>query len=189
MLPEKISPMAHDTGAPVRSDDHRGSTRLLIGVLGVCGAVFLVFAAPETPGDIQVPRPPFTEGVFPCSQCHNPKDMKLNTTRRVLVDAHDDIELRHGQGRWCFDCHDPEKRDSLRLVGGKLIGFDVSYQLCGQCHGEKLRDWKLGIHGKRTGEWDGKKQYLLCVNCHNQHSPRFKPLKPLPAPASPEEIK
>jgi len=45
---------------------------------------------------------------------------------------------------------------------------------CGQCHGDKYRDWRAGIHGKRVGQWDGEKSYFLCVNCHNPHSPGFK---------------
>jgi hypothetical protein len=150
----------------------------------------LVFAESKIHKEIAVPSPPFSEGVFPCSECHNPDGMKLNTTPRVLADAHDEIELRHDEkNRWCLDCHDAQKRDSLRFASGKRIGFGVSYKLCGQFHGEKLRDWKAGVHGKRTGEWNGEKQYLLCVNCHNPHSPRFKPLKPMPAPLSQEEIK
>lgn len=134
--------------------------------------------------DIQVPPPPFTEGIFPCSQCH--ADIKTNPQPRKLVDAHDDIVLEHDQEhRWCLDCHNPDNRDVLRLASGKTISFAESYQLCGQCHGDKYRDWKVGVHGKRTGEWNGKKQYLLCVNCHNPHSPHFKSLTPLPPPNKP----
>jgi hypothetical protein len=134
--------------------------------------------------DIQVPRPPFSEGIFPCSECH--KDIKPNLTVRTLTDAHDDILLKHGRDRWCFDCHNPDNRDVLRLASGKLVDFSQSYLLCGQCHGDKFRDWRVGVHGKRTGEWSGRKQYLLCVNCHNPHSPHFKALKPLPPPNKPQ---
>lgn len=148
-------------------------------------------AGDEAPAgqNIQVPSPPFTEGIFPCTQCHDGKTVKLNTTRRKLVDMHDDIVLKHGPNRWCLDCHSAEHRDHLHLVDGELIDFSKSYLLCGQCHGDKLRDWKVGVHGKRTGHWNGEKQYLLCVHCHNPHSPHFKPLKPLPPPTPPSQIK
>ena len=63
--------------------------------------------------------------------------------------------------------------------------FEESYRLCGQCHGEKLRDWRAGVHGRRTGQWNGHKQYLLCAHCHNPHQPRFQPLAPEPAPRPP----
>lgn len=148
----------------------------------------------EAPGEIdprqiQVPPPPFTEGIFPCTQCHDGKTVKLNTTRRKLVDMHDDIVLKHGpENRWCLDCHSAEHRDQLHLVDGTLIDFSRSFLLCGQCHGDKYRDWKVGVHGKRTGHWNGEKQYLLCVHCHNPHSPHFKPLKPLPPPVKPADI-
>ena len=137
--------------------------------------------------DIQVPPPPFSEGIFPCSDCH--KDMPVNLQRRQLTEAHDDIVLKHGPAsRWCFDCHNPTDRDKLRLASGELIDFSHSYLLCAQCHGEKYRDWKAGVHGKRTGQWNGRKEYLLCVHCHNPHTPHFPPLKPLPPPVRPPEI-
>jgi|GEM_PF-4292866 len=55
-------------------------------------------------------------------------------------------------------------------------------------HGDKFRDWKVGIHGKRTGYWNGEKQYLLCAHCHNPHSPSFKAMKPMPPPVRPENL-
>jgi hypothetical protein len=144
---------------------------------------------PTAQEGLQVPRPPFSEGIFPCTSCHDGKSMKLNPKHRVLENMHGDIVLKHGpESRWCLDCHDPASRDHLRLASGERIDFTVSYQLCGQCHGDKYRDWRVGIHGKRTGQWNGTKQYLLCVHCHDPHSPRFKALKPMPPPRTPERI-
>ncbi|MGE5190486.1 MAG: hypothetical protein ACM3NF_10555 [Gemmatimonadota bacterium] len=134
-----------------------------------------------------VPPPPFSEGIFPCSQCH--ADMTPNPKRRKLTEEHTNIVLNHGPGRWCLDCHDLTNRDRLHLISGEKIRFDESYRLCGQCHGDKYRDWKVGVHGKRTGFWNGKKEYLLCAHCHNPHSPRFRPLQPLPPPVRPEHIR
>jgi len=134
-----------------------------------------------------VPPAPFSEGIFPCSDCH--ADMEPNPERRELVDMHEDIVLDHAEGqRWCLDCHNFNDRDTLRLVSGEVIPFTESYRLCGQCHGDKFRDWKVGIHGKRTGDWNGEKQYLLCAHCHNPHSPRFKSLQPMPPPIRPENL-
>jgi hypothetical protein len=146
--------------------------------------------APVTPkmaqvpaGRLEVPPPPFTEGIFPCSTCH--KELPVNRARRELF-AHTEIVLKHDEEhRWCLDCHDPANRDFLHLANGDRVPFDTSYMLCGQCHGEKLRDWKAGVHGRRTGYWNGEKQYLLCVHCHSPHQPRFKPLEPKPAPLRP----
>lgn len=134
-----------------------------------------------------VPPPPFSEDIFPCSDCH--ADMEPNPNRRELVDMHEDMVLDHAEGqRWCLDCHNLNDRDSLHLVSGEVIPFTESYRLCGQCHGDKLRDWKVGVHGKRTGYWNGEKQYLLCAHCHNPHSPSFKPLQPMPPPIRPENL-
>ncbi len=133
--------------------------------------------------EVEVPPPPMTEGIFPCSSCHDGKTVKPNPQRRILKDMHDDIVLKHGtEERWCLDCHNLLERDRLHLINGEKIAFTASYRLCGQCHGDKYRDWRAGIHGKRTGQWNGLKQYQLCVNCHNPHSPRFQPIAPLPPP-------
>ncbi len=135
---------------------------------------------------LEVPPPPFSEDIFPCSECHNGEDVVANPNRRELEDEHEDISLRHDEkNRWCLDCHDLKNRDKLHLASGELVDFNESYRLCGQCHGPKLRDWKAGIHGRRKGEWGGRKQYLLCAHCHNPHSPRFKPIKPKPPPVKP----
>ena len=136
--------------------------------------------------DFFVPPPPFSEGIFPCSECH--ADLEPDAERREL-DFHEEIVLKHAeQQRWCLDCHNPDNRDKLRLANGQLIFFEKSYLLCGQCHGTIFRDWKAGVHGRRVGYWNGKKQYRLCVHCHNPHDPKFKPLKPLPPPDRPEDV-
>ena len=144
----------------------------------------------DSVGDDQypVPLPPFSKDVFPCSRCHD-KPNDFNLTPRNLTIEHVDVKLNHGpREQWCYGCHSPSNRDTLRLAGGREVSFLKSYELCGQCHGEKLRDWRLGIHGRRAGCWNGKREYLLCVHCHNQHSPAFKALQPEPRPRRPDEI-
>jgi hypothetical protein len=134
-----------------------------------------------------VPAPPFSEGIFPCSECH--ASFPPNPERRELT-MHSDIVLHHDEEhRWCLDCHDPNDRDKLHLASGEQVPFTESYRLCGQCHGTQYRDWRSGIHGKRTGYWDGPKRYLLCVHCHSPHSPRFAPLQPLPPPIRPQLLR
>jgi hypothetical protein len=153
--------------------------------------VDLAAAAPAVaraagPLRVEAPPPPFSDGVFPCTDCHVEADLPTNRTRRVLVDAHDDILLTHDEEqRWCLDCHDADNRDRLHLASGEPVGFEESYRLCGQCHGEKYRDWRVGVHGRRVGQWNGAKEYLLCVHCHSPHQPRFKALAPKPAPQPP----
>jgi hypothetical protein len=132
---------------------------------------------------LEVPPPPFSDGIYPCNSCH--EALKPNRVRRVL-EFHDEIKLKHDEEhRWCLDCHDADNRDVLHLASGQKLSFDESYMLCGQCHGEKLRDWRVGVHGRRTGQWNGHKTYLLCVHCHSPHQPHFKALPPKPAPKPP----
>ena len=139
-------------------------------------------------GTYRVRQPLAYEDYFPCSDCHS--EMEVNRERRQLEEMHDDIVLDHGpKERWCFDCHDPDDRDRLRLANGTLIDFDESYRLCGQCHGTIFRDWREGIHGRRDGYWNGAKSYLLCAHCHNPHAPRFQPIKPLPPPVRPQYLR
>ena len=146
-------------------------------------------ASQPKPQLFRVPPPPFSKGAFPCSECH--ADLDTDPTPRPMREKHRKIKLQHHdeENRWCLDCHDTADRDRLHLASGKLIEFEESYRLCGQCHGEKLRDWKAGVHGKRTGMWNGAKEYLLCAHCHNPHSPRFKPIPPEPPPLRPTDIR
>ena len=116
--------------------------------------------------------------------CHNgvgptanpptlPKDKRptaIPTMESLVPDLKD---LQHGRGRiWCLDCHHTSKRDKLVDHFGDPISFDQPQLLCGKCHGDKLRDWRDGIHGKRIGEFasDGKKRWFTCTECHNPHN-------------------
>jgi hypothetical protein len=150
-------------------------------------ALSLVPPASATPARallVEAQPPPFTEGIFPCSQCHDPKVTPPNRTRRDLAFHSEPGEPaavfdHDSEHRWCLDCHDLADRDVLRLASGDTVPFTESYLLCGQCHGDKLRDWRVGVHGKRIGQWNGAKTYYLCVNCHNPHTPRFKGVRQL----------
>jgi len=140
--------------------------------------------------EFAVEPPPFSDGIYPCTDCH--ANFPPNPVRRNLTEWHEDISAmfnHDSENRWCLDCHDLKDRNYLKLASGKLLDFKESYKLCGQCHGEKYRDWKVGVHGKRTGYWNGKKEYFLCVNCHNPHSPRFQELTPEPPPVRQDSIK
>ena len=143
---------------------------------------------PPTEQLVQAKSPPFSEGIYPCKECH---DGPGDKTRRTLA-FHEDIQTmfdHDAEHRWCLDCHDNADRNVLHLSSGDPVPFTESYRLCGQCHGPQYKDWKVGIHGKRTGYWNGAKRYLLCVNCHNPHNPHFAPLKPLPPPVRPHFLR
>ena len=131
-----------------------------------------------------------------CSGCHPGADQatQQNDARQIMM--HQDIvseatKLQHARGAiWCFDCHNAANRDTLVDQRGQEVSFDESYKVCGSCHGDIYSDWRMGLHGKRTGEWKvgGKKRWWTCTECHNPHTVqehRFDPVKPEPPPALP----
>jgi hypothetical protein len=126
-----------------------------------------------------------SEDYFPCSDCH--EDEPTNREVRELEDDHEDIELAHGD-LWCLHCHDADDRDRLHLADATPIGFEESWKLCVQCHGNKLADWRAGVHGKRVGHWWGEREVWTCVSCHGPHAPRFQALEPKRPPRPPREI-
>ncbi|MEY2687846.1 MAG: hypothetical protein RL375_2044 [Pseudomonadota bacterium] len=116
--------------------------------------------------------------------CHNgvgptfnpptlPKDKKPTATPTMAAMVPDLANLQHGRGRvWCLDCHHTTKRNMLVDHFGDPISMDQPQLLCGKCHGDKLRDWRDGIHGKRIGDFTstGKKRWFTCTECHNPHN-------------------
>jgi hypothetical protein len=128
-----------------------------------------------------------------CVACHEERKVAARCEtchKETREPRHANVVLRHAEGHHCLDCHHEKDRDYLRLASGQKVPFEESYRVCGQCHGPNLRDWKNGLHGKRTGMWDGEKTYLLCVHCHKDpHAPRFPAMAPLPPPARPEDIR
>jgi uncharacterized CHY-type Zn-finger protein len=161
-----------------------GRRLLAVICLLLVGSLFPLSLSSRERQTYPVKYPPLTAGIFPCMNCHD--DMERNKKRRPLKEMHAEIMLKHGQ-RWCYDCHSEKNMDRLRLAGGEEIKFEESHMVCGQCHGNVYNDWKKGIHGKRTGSWNGKKEYFLCVHCHDPHSPPFRALKPEPPPVPPEK--
>ncbi len=140
---------------------------------------------PEDGALVLMDEPEMDDEYWPCSDCHDGEP--TNFTVREMDDEHDEMPFDHGT-TWCMDCHDVDDRDKLTLAGGTLVDFDETHELCGQCHGSKIGDWKSGVHGKRLGHWVGDAQYKPCVSCHNPHSPAFEGLEPKPPPLRPEQI-
>ncbi|NOY91856.1 MAG: hypothetical protein GXP55_11720 [Deltaproteobacteria bacterium] len=122
---------------------------------------------------------------YPCTErCHARREP--NPTPRDLTAYHTRIVLRHGPNpHFCDFCHVLEHPETLHRIDGETFGFDEAYRLCGQCHGEKLRDWMSGIHGLQTGSWNGSVTRRVCTACHNPHAPGHISLESLPPPQRP----
>lgn len=156
----------------------------------------------ELPGEVPLDRPieeiqtslaPMNElDIFPCSDCHD-EDWEADPERRELEEPHDEIPgkfVNHdSENRWCLDCHSAKQRDKFQLLNGNLVDFNEYYKVCEQCHKRVYREWKMGVHGKRTGNWNGDKEWMHCTQCHDPHNPPFQSIKPEPAPRNPLNIR
>ncbi|MCW8964384.1 MAG: hypothetical protein OQL16_11365 [Gammaproteobacteria bacterium] len=122
--------------------------------------------------------------MHPCSNCH--EWQKSDKTPRFLKQPHDNFALLHGlhgKGQfWCFTCHDTKDKGLLKTMEGEYVNFEEAYILCSQCHVNQARDWAYGAHGKRVGNWKGKRQVYNCTACHYQHSPALRYRNALPGP-------
>lgn len=153
------------------------------------------------------PRLPHLPQAAACgTACHNgtyppgfpkTKDPVPIPTMEAMVP--DLKNFQHGRGRiWCLDCHHTTQRNKFVDNFGKPIGMEEPQLLCGKCHGDKLRDWRDGIHGKRIGDFtsEGKKRWFTCTECHNPHNVQdgerqrgFIALQPEPPPQLPHGMK
>ena len=120
---------------------------------------------------------------YSCNECH--QHFKPSAQRNPLQAAHQNIVMEHGINNTCFNCHQSKESEFLSDINGKNVSMVQSELLCQKCHGARFRDWKIGVHGRQNGFWDknqGESTRATCVACHNPHSPKFKPMKPLPGP-------
>ena len=111
---------------------------------------------------------------FPCSECHNVPASQLKAEGEQK--AHWELKLNHANADVmdCMTCHTDNNMDELHSGTGKVIDYNDSYKLCGQCHSPQYKDWKGGAHGKRVESWAPPRVSNTCTSCHNPHSPAFE---------------
>lgn len=133
---------------------------------------------------IETPAGTETVGVR-CSTCHDSMLPGPVRERPDQLDSfHDDMSLEHGD-LGCSSCHARDDRDKLKLADGERIRFEDTIELCGQCHGPQLRDYRHGAHGGMNGHWDlsrGPRTRNHCVSCHDPHAPAYPEVEPAPPP-------
>ena len=121
---------------------------------------------------------------FPCTKCHDKVD--ATTMSSEGAKKHRDITRVHYEDTTrCQTCHDPARMDALTLLSLEPVSFNASHRVCGQCHGEKARDWQIGAHGKTVGGWMGEAQKMSCTHCHDAHTPGIAAVVALPPPPFP----
>lgn len=166
---------------PSRRTDARLVAALAV-VVGACADRPRAMAPRPDAGAVTVlARTPHL-ATYPCmARCHTAR--APNPTPREMREFHTGRVLRHGPTiRACDFCHPSGDLDHLRLITGEAVSFDASYRLCGQCHGEKLRDWERGVHGSQTGSWSGDRARRACAVCHDPHAPARPQFDALPPP-------
>jgi hypothetical protein len=123
---------------------------------------------------------------FPCSQCHNKIEGAENPAGPVSS-PHRGLLFDHmPAAKKCDQCHALNDMDSLQLIDGNRVSFDDSARLCGQCHMQRFKDWQIGAHGKRVGNFMGATHVYSCVECHRAHAPAFQHTQPKAPPPRPK---
>ncbi|MEK7793822.1 MAG: hypothetical protein AAB353_04800 [Candidatus Hydrogenedentota bacterium] len=122
---------------------------------------------------------------YRCTECH--EDFTSLKRKPELPGEHAAIyaEFNHGLNTNCLNCHNSGARNDYIDHEGSVISSEQPARLCAKCHGPLYRDWERGIHGRQNGYWDadlGPREKLLCVQCHDPHNPKFKPMTPEPPP-------
>ena len=169
-----------------------GATLLLAGCPGGRSQKAAVQAskrAPHAPegGSVKVSERRGKIENFPCMECHD-KVARTPVAQMKLPreGKHRELKFRHFPGMEnCYRCHSGDNMDFLQLMTGVTVTFDESDRLCGQCHGEKHRDWQIGAHGKDVGGWRGQRHRYTCADCHNPHMPKHPKVKAMPGPKFP----
>jgi hypothetical protein len=129
------------------------------------------------PTTVTVENHPVLVPTYPCSGCH--ANRTPNPTRRKLVEFHTaKNDFNHGTEKgWCYRCHSIKNLDELHVADGTTVSFYHPEDLCGSCHGDKVRDWRSGHHGLTRGYWNGPKLRRACSFCHNPHEPAFEVMR------------
>ena len=124
---------------------------------------------------------------YNCMECHQTLEPQWTTNGRIRVE-HESIELKHGNNRFCLNCHHTTNRNAFTDYDGSEIAEQNVVSLCARCHGPVHRDWQAGVHGRKNGFWDkskGPQTQLRCIQCHDPHDPKFKGMHPLTPPHYP----
>ena len=132
-----------------------------------------------TTGKVDLQGQPVTVS---CASCHaTTKPDPSTRSSAALNEFHQKLQFNHGDLS-CLSCHNAGNYDTLRRADGTSIGYPDVMDLCGQCHGPQLRDYRNGAHGGMTGHWDltrGGRERNNCIDCHDPHTPKYPVVQPV----------
>jgi len=113
--------------------------------------------------------------LFECNECHSKSLSELQNEGKIKK-SHWDISLKHANRETmnCVTCHSENNMNKLHSITNKPIDFNLSHQLCSQCHQKQYKDWSGGAHGKQIGGWAPPRVSQTCVGCHDPHKPHFE---------------
>ena len=89
---------------------------------------------------------------YDCMECHRSIPARWHHDRPLT--EHTGLFLRHGNNRFCLNCHHPTDRNAFVDYDGSIIAEADVVLLCAKCHGPQHRDWKAGAHGRINGFWN-----------------------------------
>ena len=115
-----------------------------------------------------------------CELCHISRKDQFISNKVSTTSEHKEIVEIHGKKKLeCNQCHDKADHNYLK----KPATFQDSSPVCRRCHVEQYRAFLNGLHGKATGSWTAEKRIRHnCIDCHNQHNVKFKPMESHPGP-------
>jgi hypothetical protein len=137
-------------------------------------------------GKIELSTRPLPPRHDQCQLCHLKKSLQFMPSKHKPSQEHVGYSLSHSNTEIsCNACHDANHSNYLKTSPEFPASFSNSSPVCQRCHSDEFKAWSQGIHGKRTGNWNGDRVQKQCIDCHNPHSVKFKSMKALPAPKKP----
>ena len=147
---------------------------------------FLFFITNISASEVRLTERKLPDRYDECNLCHLKKKLEFIPSKHKPNREHNDYPLRHSKSEMsCNSCHDINNFNFLKSSKELSASFENSSPVCQRCHSEVFRDWRQGIHGKRSGEWMGKKIQNQCIDCHDPHSVKYKSVKARSAPVRP----
>ena len=137
--------------------------------------------------DVPLNKRPLPPRHDECAFCHLAKSRDFMPSVKKNEREHKIISAVHGGVEMsCNTCHDINRSNQLKSTPRFPADFSNSSPVCHTCHAEVFADWTRGVHGKRLGGWKNTKSQLQCIDCHDAHSVRFKPMESVAKPRKPD---